>query len=214
MAELYYNQEVPEGLRHFIEKELEEYSPIRDTNVIFMKSQTVPELIKILQSAAEWIDPFKVAGAYFLYQLGKTITTINEKIAGNITDTIWNNREEVYKILRDEEAEPIRDLTNIILKAKRETSNNSQILIGFPIPNKYFTSNFEIESNDELEIAYCLSRFVKHAEELETVIKDQCGDNVATGVKIDLLDNGNFLLSWQDKDLKRHSFEFVIEETK
>ena len=211
MAEIFYNQEVPEDLRNSIEDELSEYSQIRDTNVIFMKSQTVPELIKILQSAAEWIDPFKIAGSYFLYQLGKTISTVNKKITGNIVDSLWENREEVYEILKDEDCKPIRDLTNLILKTKEETSDQSRIILGFPIPEKYFASNFKIDSNDELEIAYHISKFVKESEKLETTIKAQCGDDVAAGVEIELLDNGNFRLSWQDQDLNKHSVDIEIE---
>lgn len=211
MAEIIYNQEVSERLRKNIEKEFGEYCQVRDTSMIIMKSQTVPELIKFLQSAADWIDPFKIAGGYFLYQLGKTVTTINQKVTGNIIDSLWDNRKEIYDILENEEAKPIRDLTKLLLKAKKETSNNSNIIIGFPFPNKYFATNFEIKNDNELEIAYCVSKFVENCDKLELAIKAQCGENVAAGIKIKLLENGNFLISWQDKALNKHSFELEIE---
>lgn len=203
MAELFYNQEVEKDLQNHIKEELGRYITISDTHVISTKSPTVsPELIKILLSATEWIDPFKVAGTYFLYQMGKTISLANKKVTKNIIDSLWENREEVYEILRSKDSKPIKDLTDLIMDANKKTSERSKIIIGFPFPDEFLSSDFEINKSNELAIAFYISKFVKNAKIIESVIRKQCGDNTLTPIKIKLLENGNFLITWKDENLK------------
>ena len=204
-AQLWTNHAVSGETRSQLEADLRQVLNITQSRVMTQKSYGIPELIQIVLDAVEWISPLKAAAAFFIFHLGRFLSSFEKKLGEKAAETAWENREEIKEKLKETAAKPLGLVASAIARAKRSSSNQTYVRIGLPIPNDYFATLLSVDGDDEVSIAVTIAFFVLKAEEIEETIKRESREKgIAGGVKLHLEPGGSFVAQWDDEDFGYH----------
>ena len=73
--------------------------------------------------------------------------------------------------------------------------------IGLPVPSEFFSTRLVLEGSDPEELAVQLALFIHHLPAVVQLIAEQglADGNAATGVFLQLREDGALLVSWHDR---------------
>ena len=168
---------------------------IKEDFELIQKSFHAPSMIQLLADAQEWATPYLLESSRYLLSLAISTTLLK----------IWDLRKEINKKMDNKISEPLKKVADCINQAKIESRKDTQIIIGLPIPHKYFGTVLVIEYGEEFELAWILANFIVKAQRIEDAINGDISknDNPLGGINIKLLKDGSIELSWKrQKDFK------------
>lgn len=199
---IFYNQEVPAGVRKRLEIDLDEVIRYDETRTIHQRSATVPELVQVLLEASAWKQALGAAAVLFMKEYIKELGRLSAK-------STWRQGKALASTLKDLSVEPLKKTADALARAKQSLSNRSRVSIGLPIPDDYFGTLLEIEAEEEDEIALILALFVTRVEEIEGRLEEEREQERALGaISLHVDDRGNFVAEWKDQNFEEHRVVF------
>ena len=172
--------------------ELQEGSQVRH------KTAELSSFVQIMGEALQWLSPLKVAATVFLSQLAKEAAT-----------EVYKNKARIAAALAAAAAAPLRRAAAALGRARSDSPQKPEIVVGLPIPDDYFGTALTFPVDTEEEIALLLAQFVVRVERIQQVIAGEVSDGHPPLGRVQVIPNGSggFLLRWIDQKFEKHEQE-------
>jgi hypothetical protein len=150
------------------------------------KSAEAPSLITLLAQIRWW------------HALGIAVLTVATKYGQTLAESAakdtWANRREIVAGTTD----GIKQLGWAIAKMVRRSKPGTQISIGIPFPNDYFSTHLELENVDEESASMQIRMFLRHLPALEALINELQQTPPATGIFLRAIEDDALEACWFD----------------
>jgi hypothetical protein len=162
-----------------------------DTRQVSFRSVDPPSFVTFLAEAPWWVQALAMYAGLYVTELVK-----------EAAKETWRQRGKalvVPKVAGDQ----LRRLAGAIAALRTRLSDKTTIGVGLPQPSEFFPTRLALEGEDPELVAVQLALFIHHLPALSEFISMHGlaeSGKVATGVFLNLQDDGSLLISWHDSD--------------
>ena len=186
---IYTTRDISEAVHKELTNVLTDQFEIKEDYQIIQKSFYAPSMVQLFADANEWATPYLLDASKYLLALA----------ASNTLTKIWHLRKEINNRMNEKPFAPLKKVVNSLNQAKSKSREDTQIIIGLPIPHKYFGTVLVIEYREEYELAWFMANFIVKAQMIEDAINSEISkdNNPLGGINIKLLEDNSIELSWK-----------------
>jgi hypothetical protein len=129
-----------------------------------------------------------------------TATKYAHTLAESAAKDTWGARKEIVADTR----EKIRKLGSAVAKLIRRSKPGTQVAIGVPFPNDWFSTRLQLQEFDENSATLQIQIFLNNLKALEELINELAETPPATGIFLRIVDSSAMEAYWFDgKTLQR-----------
>jgi hypothetical protein len=160
-----------------------------DPSQISLRSVDPPSWVNLLADSGWWTALLGASAALYVAELIK-----------EAAKETWRNRGKAI-VAAKASGNRLRELAVAIAAWRSQRSALTTLGIGFPVPSEFFSTKLALEGSDPDELAVQLALFIHHLPAVAQLIAEQglADGSAATGVFLQLREDGALLVSWHDR---------------
>jgi hypothetical protein len=152
-----------------------------DESRAFFKAATAPSWVHVLQTPDFWL------------------LTVAGNLAWDAVKAVIKDPTKVREEIRSVVSGAVLDFSVALALLRDRLGRQTEVWIGCPVPNDWFSTLMLIRSGEAEEVAADLALFLLHLPALEKFYLDHT-DEITGQVTLTLTDEGDMLIDWMDDE--------------
>lgn len=183
-------RDVPLEVLHDLREQLGPDFDLEVNGQVAFFSAEPPSWITFIAQGSWWIQALSAYAALYVAEIVKE--------AGKDT---WKNRGKTLAALRGT-SDGIKRFASGIANVLSRLRPNTRAIVGVPLPDKVYSTQLYLSSQDEDELAVEIAMFVHHLPALTKLIEAEglTSGRASEGVGLTLLQDGSLEVRWFDEE--------------